>query len=85
MTRRPTTIENAALLSVGGIGYGALLFVWFSLPAYLSSVADALGLSGTQAGVLAGAIPLTYIPLGLLSGMYVSGIAPASKIGRAHV
>jgi len=81
MTRRPTTIENAALLSVGGIGYGALLFVWFSLPAYLSSVADALGLSGTQAGVLAGAIPLTYIPLGLLSGLVVDRVGARTAIG----
>ena len=81
MTRRPTTIENAALLSVGGVGYGALLFVWFSLPAYLSSVADALGLSGTQAGVLAGAIPLTYIPLGLLSGLVVDRVGARTAIG----
>ena len=81
MTRRPTTVENAALLSVGGIGYGALLFVWFSLPAYLSVVTDALGLSGTQAGVLAGAIPLTYIPLGLLSGLVVDRIGARTGIG----
>lgn len=81
MTRRPTTVENAALLSVGGIGYGALLFVWFSLPAYLSAVTDALGLSGTQAGVLAGAIPLTYIPLGLLSGLVVDRIGARTGIG----
>ena len=81
MTRRPTRIENAALLSVGGVGYGALLFVWFSLPAYLSSVTDALGLSGTQAGVLAGAIPLTYIPLGLLSGLAVDRVGARTGIG----
>ena len=81
MTRRPTRIENATLLSVGGIGYGALLFVWFSLPAYLSAITDALGLSGTQAGVLAGTIPLTYIPLGLLSGLVVDRVGARTSIG----
>lgn len=81
MGRRPTKIENAALLSVGGIGYGALLFVWFSLPAYLGPIIDALGLSGTQAGVLAGAIPLTYIPLGLLSGLVIDRVGARVGIG----
>lgn len=81
MGRRPTRIENAALLSVGGIGYGALLFVWFSLPAYLGPIIDALGLSGTQAGVLAGAIPLTYIPLGLLSGLVIDRVGARVGIG----
>lgn len=81
MDRRPTTIENAALLTAGGIGYGALLFVWFSLPAYLAPIIDALGLSGTQAGVLAGAIPLTYIPLGLLSGLVIDRVGARTGIG----
>ena len=81
MARPPTTIETATLLSVGGIGYGALLFVWFSLPAYLAPIIDALGLTGTQAGVLAGAIPLTYIPLGLLSGLVIDRVGARAGIG----
>ncbi|WP_299237037.1 CynX/NimT family MFS transporter [Natronomonas sp.] len=81
MRVRSRTVGNAALLSLGGIGYGALLFVWFSLPAYLTPIIDALGLSGTQAGVLAGAIPLTYIPLGLLSGLVVDRIGARLGIG----
>ena len=81
MARRPTTIENAILLSAGGIGYGALLFVWFSLPAYLAPIIDALGLTGTQAGVIAGAIPLTYIPLGLLSGLVIDRVGARVGIG----
>ena len=75
------TVGNAALLSLGGIGYGALLFVWFSLPAYLAPVIDALALSGTQAGVLTGAIPLTYIPLGLLSGLVIDRVGARLGIG----
>jgi cyanate permease len=78
---RPTAIENAALLALGGVGYGALLFVWFSLPASLSPIIDALSLSGTQAGVLAGAIPLVYIPLGLLSGLVIDRVGARLGIG----
>lgn len=81
MDRQPTPLENAVLLGVGGIGYGALLFVWFSLPAYLAPIIDALGLSGTQAGILAGAIPLTYIPLGLASGLIIDRIGARTGIG----
>ncbi len=81
MGLRTRTIQNAALLTLGGIGYGALLFVWFSLPAYLAPIIDALGLSGTQAGVLTGAIPLTYIPLGLLSGLIIDRIGARLGIG----
>lgn len=75
------TVQNAALLSLGGIGYGALLFVWLLLPAYLTPIIDALGLSGTQAGVLTGAIPLTYIPLGLLSGLVIDRVGARRGIG----
>ncbi|MUV86416.1 MFS transporter, partial [Natronomonas sp. CBA1123] len=81
MTRPPTRVENAALLVLGGLGYGALLFVWFSLPAYLQPVIDDLGLTGTQAGVLAGAVPLTYIPLGLASGLLVDRLGARVGVG----
>lgn len=81
MARRPTTVENAGLLALGGIGYGALLFVWFSFPAYLGPIIDTLRLSGTQAGVLTGAIPLTYIPLGLLSGLVIDRVGARIGIG----
>jgi cyanate permease len=81
MTRPPTRIENAALLVLGGLGYGALLFVWFSLPAYLQPVIEDLGLTGTQAGVLAGAVPLTYIPLGLASGLLVDRLGARVGVG----
>ena len=96
MVRSPTRVENAGLLALGGVGYGALLFVWFALPASLGPVIDELGLTGTQAGVLAGAVPLTYIPIGLASGLVVdrlgarvgvgAGVALAgvAQVGRAH-
>ncbi|WP_066417998.1 MFS transporter [Halorubrum aethiopicum] len=65
---------------VASASYTCLLFVWFSLPAYLPTIIDDVGLTSTQAGVLAGAIPLTYIPLALLSGLVVDRIGPARVI-----
>jgi cyanate permease len=81
MESRPTRIENAALLALGGLGYGTLLFVWFSLPAYLAPIIEELGLTGTQAGVLAGAVPLTYIPIGLASGLVIDRLGARVGIG----
>lgn len=81
MERSPTRVENAALLSLGGLGYGALLFVWFSLPAYLTPIIEELGLTGAQAGVLAGAVPLTYIPIGLASGLIIDRLGARVGIG----
>lgn len=81
MSGRPTRIENVGLLALGGLGYGALLFVWFSLPAYLQPIIEELGLAGTQAGVLAGAIPLMYIPLGLASGLVIDRLGARLGIG----
>lgn len=81
MDRPPTRVENGALLTLGGIGYGALLFVWFALPSYLGPVIDGLGLTGTQAGVLAGAVPLTYVPLGLASGLLIDRVGARVGVG----
>jgi cyanate permease len=81
MARSPTRVENGALLVLGGIGYGALLFVWFALPSYLGPVIDDLGLTGTQAGVLAGAVPLTYVPLGLASGLVIDRVGARLGVG----
>jgi cyanate permease len=81
MDGRPTRVENAALLTLGGLGYGTLLFVWFSLPAYLTPIIEELGLTGTQAGVLAGAVPLTYIPIGLASGLVIDRLGARLGIG----
>ena len=65
------TPTSYALVGVGALSYTCLLFLWFSLPAYLSTIIAETGITGTQAGVLAGAIPLTYVPLALFSGLVV--------------
>jgi len=74
-----------ALVVAGALSYTALTFVWFSLPAYLTTVIDDLGLSGTQAGLLAGAVPATYIPLALFSGLAVDRVGPARGLAAGLV
>lgn len=69
-----------AVLSLGTLAYACLTFVWFSLAAYLSAVTAALSLTPTQAGLLTGAIPLTYIPLSLVSGSVVDRVGPYRAI-----
>ncbi len=95
MTDRMRRRRAYAAVVVGTLGYTCLMFIWFSLPAYLSTIIDDLGLSGTQAGVVAGAVPLTYIPIALFSGVIVDRIGPgrclaagvliygASQVGRS--
>lgn len=68
------------LVLVAALAYTCLMFVWFSLPAYLSPIIAELGLTGTQAGVVVGAVPLTYIPLALLSGVVIDRIGPGRTI-----
>lgn len=69
----------------GGVVYAALTFVWFSLPAYLSVIIEEIGLTGTEAGILVGAVPLTYIPLALFSGLAVDRIGPSRSLAIALV
>jgi cyanate permease len=64
------------LVLAGALSYAALTFIWFSLAAYLPTIIDDLELSGTQAGLLAGAVPATYIPLALFSGLAVDRVGP---------
>lgn len=80
------------LLLLGSLGYGAMMFSWFSLPAYLPTMSADLGLSGTQAGALAGAVPLTYVPVSLVSGLLVDRLghrrvvgAGVALVGVAHL
>ena len=70
-----------AVLVLGTLAYTCLTFVWFSLAAYLSAVTADLSLTPTQAGLLTGAIPLTYIPLSLVSGSVVDRVGPYRAIG----
>ena len=69
-----------ALVVLAAGSYTCLMFVWFSLPAFLSTIIAELDLSSTQAGVLAGAVPLTYIPLALFSGLAVDRVGPGRSL-----
>ncbi|WP_227379506.1 MFS transporter [Haladaptatus halobius] len=68
------------LVVIASFGYTCLMFIWFSLPAYLSPIIEEFGLTGTQAGVLVGAVPLTYIPLALFSGVTIDRVGPGRSL-----
>lgn len=74
-----------ALLVAGTLVYTSLMFSWFSLPAYLPTIIEDVGLTDTQAGILAGAVPLTYIPLALFSGLAVDRVGPGRSLFVALV
>ncbi|NGM71146.1 MFS transporter [Natronolimnobius sp. AArcel1] len=80
-----TTRRAYALVIAATASYTCLMFVWFSLPAYLPTIISDVGLTSTQAGMLAGAVPLTYIPLALISGLAVDRIGPGRIIGLGVV
>ena len=69
------------LLLVATVAYTALTFIWFSFPAYLGPIIEEVGLSSTQAGIIVGAVPLTYIPFAMPSGVTIDRIGAASAIG----
>ena len=74
------TRRGYLLLALGSVGYACFTFVWFTVPAFLPPIVADLGLSSTAAGLVAGAIPLTYIPLALASGLLVDRIGPGRAI-----
>lgn len=80
MTRAAGRAEHL-LLGLGALGYTCYTFVWFTLPALLSPVIAEFGLSTTQAGVVVGAVPLVYIPLGLVSGLVIDRAGARTAIG----
>ena len=69
------------LLGMGTLAYASLMLVWFSVAAYLAEIVAELGLTSTQAGLLTGAIPLTYVPVALFSGVVTDRIGPYRAIG----
>ncbi|MFB6161646.1 MAG: CynX/NimT family MFS transporter [Haloferacaceae archaeon] len=79
--RRETGRWEYLLLVLGGLAYTCYTFVWFSLPALLSPVIAEFGLTTTQAGVIVGAVPLMYVPLGLVSGLLIDRIGSRTAIG----
>ncbi len=70
-----------ALVLLGTGSYLFLMFIWFSVPAYLSVIIEDIDLTGTQAGLVVGAVPLTYIPLALVSGVVVDRVGPGWSLG----
>ncbi|MFC6769813.1 CynX/NimT family MFS transporter, partial [Natrinema soli] len=80
MTARMSRHRAYAAVVVGTGGYTCLMFIWFSLPASLSTIIADLGLSGTQAGVVAGAVPLTYIPIALFTGLVIDRVGPGRSL-----
>jgi cyanate permease len=81
MSEWPPRRRAFGLVLAGSLCYTCMTFVWFSLPAYLATIIDEVGLTGTEAGVLAGAVPLTYIPLALFAGLAVDRVGPARSLG----
>ena len=73
--------QRYGLVVLGSFSYACLLFVWFSPAAYLARIVADFGLSPPEAGLLTGAIPLTYVPVSLLSGFVTDRIGPARGIG----
>ena len=80
------------LLILGSGGYFLFTFSWFSLAAFLVPVIEELGLSGVEAGLVTGAVQLSYIPLSLLSGLTIDRFGARKSlaiglfiIGVAHV
>lgn len=73
------------VVAAGTVSYTCLMFIWFSLPAYLSEITTELGLSNTQAGILVGAVPVTYIPLAVFSGLAVDRIGPVRSLAGGLV
>jgi len=73
------------LVAAATLCYTLLMFVWFSLPAYLVVITDEVGLTGTQAGLLVGAVPLTYVPLALVSGLAVDRLGPGVSLAAGVV
>lgn len=84
--------ESYYLLLLATIAYFFFTFSWFSLPAYLRPIMLDLGLTSTEAGVVTGAVQLSYIPLSLLSGLVIDRLGSRNAlavgifvIGTAHV
>lgn len=74
-----------SLVVVATFTYTFLMFIWFSLPAYLTVISDELGLNGTEAGIVVGAVPLTYIALSLPSGAFVDRVGPGRSLAAGAV
>ena len=81
MSDRGPSTESYVLLGAASAGYFLFTFSWFSLAAYLPPVIEEFGLSGTQAGLLTGAVQLSYIPLSLVSGLAIDRLGSRQSLG----
>jgi len=72
-----------AVTVLGGISYLCLSFLWFSHAALLTPIVESLTLTDTEAGIIVGAVPLTYVVFSLLSGLVIDRIGPGWGIGIA--
>jgi cyanate permease len=78
---RRSSTGSYALLVLGSAGYFLFTFSWFSLAAYLVPVVEELGLSGVEAGLVTGAVQLSYIPLSLISGLAIDRLGSRRSLG----
>lgn len=74
-----------ALVVFGSVSYFCLLFVWFLLSAFLTAISADLSLSSAEAGLLVGAVPLTYVPLSILTGLVIDRVGAERAIAVALV
>lgn len=81
MSGRQLPIESYVLLGLASVGYFLFTFSWFSLAAYLVPIIEELGLSSTQAGVVTGAVQLSYIPISLVSGLVIDRLGSRTSLG----
>ncbi|MEF8801204.1 MAG: MFS transporter [Halolamina sp.] len=80
MSNQEPSVESYVLLAVASAGYFLYTFSWFSLAAYLVPIIEDLGLSSTQAGVVTGAVQLSYIPLSLVSGLAIDRLGSRQSL-----
>lgn len=85
MADRPISIESTVLLGLATVGYFLFMFAWFSLAAYLVPVIADLGFTNTQAGLVTGAVQLSYIPLSLVSGLAIDRLGSRTALGLGLV
>lgn len=78
---RPDRWTSYTLLLLGSASYVCFTFAWFTLPAYLSVVVAEVDISNAAAGLVVGAVPLTYVPFALASGLLIDRIGPRRAIG----
>ena len=74
-------VEAYLLLGLASVGYFLFTFSWYSLAAYLVPITAELGLSGTQAGVVTGAVQLSYVPISLVSGLVIDRLGSRRSLG----